>query len=111
MTRHHLTPKNPETADTIVIGYDRPLRTFFAQVYKDRDDAEPTFLLMAGYQTGEHPYAHTIIDLVSEYAYIPEDLYDALDDDRACAPFRTIQEVNTVTHWSEHGLAEPVPAT
>lgn len=101
MTQHHLTPTNPHIADNVVIGYDRPLSTFFVQVYKDRDD-EPNFLVWKG---GFHEItsAREAIDLVRPYAHIPDELQEALDDDLASAAFLT----NTFTRWSPTDRIEP----
>ena len=41
MSRHSLTPNAAQPAGTTVaIGWDRPLRTFFAQVLLTLDDGE-----------------------------------------------------------------------
>ena len=106
MTQHFLTPKNPKTADVVMIGHDRMLSTFFAQVYKETGD-DPNFVLWEGCARGQLPYADQVIDLVRDHAHIPDELWEALDDDRACAPFRTPEEANAVTRWSATGRVEP----
>jgi hypothetical protein len=102
MTQHHLTPTTPDIADKVVIGYDRPLSTFFVQVYKDNDDY-PDFLVWKGCTLGEISSAREAIDLVRPFAHIPDELQEALDDDLACAAFRT----NTFTRWTPNGRVEP----
>jgi hypothetical protein len=109
MTRHILTAKKNADVDFVVVGYDRPLSTFFAQAYKNTD-GEPDFKLWVGCTLQEIPYAADLIDRVSQYAHIPADLWETLDDDRICAPFRSMDESNAVTHWSAEHQIDPADA-
>ncbi|RLK58440.1 hypothetical protein [Actinokineospora cianjurensis] len=106
MTQHFLTPKDPEAANVVMIGHDRVLGTFFAQVYKDTG-ADPNLVLWEGSARGQLPYANQVIDLVRDHAHIPDKLWEALDHDRARAAFRTAEEANAVTHWSPTARVEP----
>jgi hypothetical protein len=106
MTQHFLTPKNPEIADVILIGHDRMLDTFFAQVYKNSGD-EPAWVLWKGCTRRELPYVSQVLHLVRDHAHIPDELWDALDHDRSRASYCTSQEANAVTHWSATGRIEP----
>lgn len=108
MTRHYLTPKNPQLADVVLVGYDRMLSTFYTQVYKRTDD-DPTMVVWEGDSHGQLPRTDQVIDLVRDHAYIPDELWYALDDDRFFAPGRTSQQSNAVTHWSTTGRVEPAP--
>lgn len=108
MTRHYLTPKDPQLADIVLVGYDRMLSTFYTQVYKRTDD-DPIMLVWEGSSYGQLPRADQVIDLVRDHAHIPDDLRDALDDDRLLASLRTSRESNAVTHWSTTGRVEPAP--
>lgn len=107
MTQHFLTPKNPEIANVVMIGHDRMLGTFFAQVYKDSGDDDQTWVLWEGCEYGQLPYAGQVIDLVRDHAHIPDELWEALDHDRSRASYCTSQEANAVTHWSATGRVEP----
>lgn len=108
MTQHFLTPKNPEQADVIIVGYDPPLSTFFAQVYKQTDD-EPAWVLWEGCRPGQLAYAYEVLDLVSGHAYIPDGLWDELDDDQLVKAQRTPREAGAVTRWSATGRVEAEP--
>lgn len=107
MTQHFLTPKTPERADVIMVGYDGPLSTFFAQVYKQTDD-EPVWVPWEGCTPGQLLYAYEVLDLVGDHAYIPDGLCDALDDDLEAGQ-RGSQEASAVTRWSATGRAEAEP--
>jgi hypothetical protein len=106
MTQHYLTPTFPEIADMIMVGYDRTFASFFAQVYKDTDD-EPTFIVDEGYPWAPLTNVDQVIDLVDDYAHIPDELRDALADDHTCAPTDTMEEASAVTRWSTTGRVEP----
>lgn len=107
MTQHFLTPKNPDTANVVTIGHDRMLNTFFAQVYKDSGDDDQTWVLWEGCEYGQLPYPRSVLDLVRDHAHIPDELWDALADDKAFAAMRTSQQANAVTRWSATGRIEP----
>ena len=48
MSRHEISAKQPGT--TVFVGWDRPLMTFFAQVFRaDRDDDEGPELWIGGF--------------------------------------------------------------
>lgn len=44
MSRHILTPKDPTTTTWVVVGWDRPLATYYAQVWPAGDDAPAVWL-------------------------------------------------------------------
>ncbi|GGN39789.1 hypothetical protein FHR83_006641 [Actinoplanes campanulatus] len=71
MTRHELTS---DGGFEVVVGWDRPLNTFFAQVFdvhKPEDDAE---VLWIGVSLREIHDPQQVIDAVRPYAQIPADL-------------------------------------
>lgn len=84
MSRYLLDPL--ATADTITaaaIGWDRPLESFFVQVFAGVDsDGEDNVILWTGTSPGELPTAAAAIALVQPYAAIPEDLNARLETDR-----------------------------
>ncbi|AOH87104.1 hypothetical protein AWL63_23280 (plasmid) [Sphingomonas panacis] len=81
MSRHNLHPK-AEIADVIsvTIGWDRPLQTFFAQVFfrteAEAEEGEP--LIWHGTAPGELPTAEAAIAIVAPFADIPTDLAERL---------------------------------
>ncbi|SHG74168.1 hypothetical protein [Streptoalloteichus hindustanus] len=109
MTRHYLTPTTPQIADYVVVGYDRPLNTFFAQVMKESTDDEPQCLLWKGCDDNDILNPREVIDLVRDYAHIPDALVDALTLDMLRAQYGSTEENNAVTHWSRTGRINPSP--
>ncbi len=81
MSRHDLQPKaeNPDVV-RVTVGWDRPLQTFFAQVFfrteAEEDEGEP--LIWRGTEPGELATAEAAIAVVALYADIPGDLADRL---------------------------------
>jgi len=92
MSRHELLPKGVNT-DIVgaAVGWDRPLQTFFAQVFF-RTEAEPDegeALIWRGTEPGELPTPEAAIALVAPYAAIPDGLTAQLDAEmRATAEVR-----------------------
>ena len=89
MSRHSLSPR-PGTPEILraVIGWDRPLQSFFAQVFvasavpgeEDGEDAGEV-LLWIGTEPGELPTPEAAIAVVESYAIIPSHLAEALRRD------------------------------
>lgn len=84
MSRYELTPRN-DLPDVIqaVVGWDRPLQTFFAQVFT-RTEAEPKegeATIWLGTEPGELPTPEAAIAVVAPYAEVPETLAAQLQDD------------------------------
>lgn len=81
MSRHELKPK-PDQVSVIkaVIGWDRPLQTFFAQVFTltEAGDEEGEATIWLGTEPGELASPEAAIAVVAPYAIIPEDLADRL---------------------------------
>jgi hypothetical protein len=85
MSRHNLAPR-PEQTDivAVAIGWDRPLQTFFAQVFT-RTEAEPDegeATLWVGCEPGELIEPEAAIALVAPFAQIPDDLAARLRAER-----------------------------
>lgn len=84
MSRYKLPGREPRYH--LVIGWDRPLYTFFAQVW-DRpcpmgDMEETAICLWVGCTRGEVTAADHLAEAVREYCDIPEDVLDQLERDK-----------------------------
>ena len=84
MSRHELQPR-PDSASVLraTIGWDRPLQTFFAQVFFVTDDEpeEGEALIWIGTEPGELLTAEAAIAVVAPHAIVPADLADRLTAD------------------------------
>ena len=81
MSRHDLQPK-ADKPDVVraTIGWDRPLQTFFAQVFfrtADEPD-EGEALIWVGTDLGEILTAEAAIAIVAPHAEVPDDLAEQL---------------------------------
>jgi hypothetical protein len=82
MSRYTITALDP--ALTVVIGWDRPLSTFFATVTDERiDDDEDRLLLWIGTDTAEVQRAEDLVTPLAPYAAITADHIATLRADRA----------------------------
>lgn len=83
MTRHLLTPISPEISQ-VVVGWDRPLQSYFAQVFSTTADGEDDLLVWIGV-LDRITDPKIVLDAVQPYTAIPDSLGDALlgDDNRA----------------------------
>ncbi|RSM68671.1 hypothetical protein DL991_41110 [Amycolatopsis sp. WAC 01375] len=102
MTMHHLTPRDPANADSVVVGYDHVLSTFFAKA-SHSSNTGPT-LWVGHTKPREITSATNVIAKVKRYAHIPGGLLRALQDDHDKVDQRTQTERNAVTHWSRTGI-------
>ncbi|RVT39194.1 hypothetical protein [Sphingobium algorifonticola] len=84
MSRYELDTR-PEAANVVraVVGWDRPLQTFFAQVFfltqEEPDEGEATIWL--GTEPGELPTPQAAIAIVEPHALVPADLVARLEAD------------------------------
>jgi len=62
-------------------GFDRPLATYFAQVFRGEPDCE-TELLWAGTSPGELATPTQVIELLMPYCEIPPEFAQTLEIDR-----------------------------
>ena len=82
MSRHDLTPLDPDTTSGVYIGWDRPLGSFFTHVYLADDDNEfdaPTFEIGSDFREVTDPAA--AIELASMYAKVSDDMAATLTAD------------------------------
>jgi hypothetical protein len=70
---------------TVVVGWDNPLSTFFAQVERiqDADDPRDPILLWIGSLLGEVTRAEQLADPLAPYAELTPELIERLRADRA----------------------------
>lgn len=92
MSRHTIRAKTPERHE-ITVGWDRPLRTFFAHVH-DRDilrridaeeiseDDEDPIILWVGGKHGECPTVEELAQRLEPYADIPAEIRAVLAEDK-----------------------------
>ncbi|WP_337847804.1 hypothetical protein [Sphingomonas sp.] len=84
MSRYELKPREdrPEIIKAVV-GWDRPLQTFFAQVFTRTADEpeEGEATIWVGTEPGELPTAEAAIAVVAPHAEIPADLAAVLRAD------------------------------
>ena len=73
MSRHDLTPFDP--AHEVVVGWDRPLDTFFAQVIDTTtdEDSDAREVLWIGTDFCEVPDPAAVIAAVAPFAAVPAD--------------------------------------
>lgn len=87
MSRHPLEVRADQpTIGEAFIGWDRPMRTFFVQVYATRDgkaeEDDDDLVLWRGTGFGEIAHAGAAIALVQPFAVVPEALAVALERER-----------------------------
>ena len=70
---------------TVVVGWDNPLSTFFAQVERNQDDDDPRdpILLWIGSELGEVAQAEQLAGPLAPYAALTPGLIEQLRADRA----------------------------
>jgi hypothetical protein len=69
----------------VVVGWDRPLQTYFVQVFDVRrsEDDERPLELWEGTEFQQIPSAYQLVELVRPWAEIPEATLDELEQERA----------------------------
>lgn len=86
MSRHDFEQTDPVTSIDyeITVGWDRPMQTYFAQVYAFEKGASsaPEPILWIGTGFCEHPEPENVIDAVRPYLTIPDNLHTILRADR-----------------------------
>ena len=66
MSRHVLMSKI--SGNTVTVGWDAPLQTFFAQVLRDAGDECDPVVLWLGTSTREYPVADSLVAPLQPYA-------------------------------------------
>jgi len=80
MSRYVLEALDPELV--VWVGWDPPLSTFFLQVEPPGMGGADELLVWAGTDMGEIATANRLIDLLREWAEVPDDLAATLEQDR-----------------------------
>ncbi|NUR59350.1 MAG: hypothetical protein HOV87_11875 [Catenulispora sp.] len=112
MSRHTLTPLAPFAKHTIVIGWDRPLRTYYVQVVNHsaaetdddtaaQDDASNPYI-RRGCDFEEITDAAAAVAIVRPYAEIPPGLVAQLKTEQANDPGRGVPVWQVCAH-DEYG--------
>lgn len=83
MSRHELAPR-PEQPDVTraVVGWDRPLRTFFAQVFEHDEAEKEAAVIWDGTGLDEIGSAAAALAIVAPYAIVPDGLEATLEAER-----------------------------
>ena len=83
MSRHELTPQAKAVVVTRgVVGWDRPLQTFFAQLFSIGDEGEEQAHVWIGTYPRELDSAAAALAVVATDCMIPEGLAAILETDR-----------------------------
>ena len=85
MSRHELKPLEGHRAITrVVIGWDRPLRTFFAQIFERSDDPDEDDVatLWEGTDLEEIASAAQALAIVAPFAVVPNGLEALLEGEK-----------------------------
>lgn len=66
----------------VIVGWDRPLETFFAQAFAKGEDDEDITIVWQGSYPGELPTPRSAIALIEAYCLVPDGLARQLETDR-----------------------------
>src|SRR3954451_9231344 len=80
----------------ILIGWDQPMNTFFAQVWAKRDDEEPVVWLGNAFDQVQEP--EEMAEDLEPFGAMPDDLLAVLRADRAVG-----DEEKSVQQWADMG--------
>jgi len=82
-SRRSIPARTPDL--TVIVGWDNPLSTFFAQVERIQDDLDPRdpILLWIGSEFGEVAQAEQLAAPLAPYAELTSELVERLRADRA----------------------------
>ena len=104
MSRHSIPSKDPN--HTVVVGWDPPLQTFFAQVrfveveLADDDEAEPEYFLDEGNTFQQHPILDNLLHLLAPFADVPDTTKLQLANDKATSTKPSALQVEMVKFLS-----------
>ena len=82
MSRHEVPAKRPGTS--VIVGWDNPMMTFFAQVLDEQaDEAADPILLWLGTQPGEVTRPEDLVHPLAPFAELTAPQLEQLRNDRA----------------------------
>ena len=99
MSRYELkSVRAPDHVIKAVVGWDRPLQTFFAQVFTrtEEDPVEGEATIWFGTEPGELPTPDAALAVVAPYVDVPDTLAESLAQD-----MRTSAGVRDGAHQAE----------
>jgi hypothetical protein len=79
MSRYTFEGSRPELS--IVVGWDNPLKTYFAQVWDGGGPGQGELRLWVGAGRDKVPTAEMLAELVAPYGEVPTDVLAQLDED------------------------------
>ena len=79
MSRYTFEGNRPELS--IVVGWDNPLKTYFAQVWDGGGPGQGELRLWVGAGRDRVPTAEALAELVAPYGDIPADVLEQLEED------------------------------
>lgn len=82
MSRHIVPLRFGVEATEAVIGWDRPLQTFFVQVFRDNGDGEGEAFIWGGTEFGEIETPEAAIRFLEPYCDVPKGLSATLQIER-----------------------------
>lgn len=88
MSRYSVSPREPiKPAVTITVGWDNPLRTYFAQVWQEPPDSEsddePQELVWIGTSYDEIQTVEAIAEAIAPWVDLSAELEEKLSADRS----------------------------
>ena len=100
MSRHTLDALSPR--HEVVVGWDRPMGTFFAQVIDlEAVDEDLNMILWVGGMYQEITRAFAVIEAVMPYAAPPTGLLAVLEAEREATRLDPDAMCNTIRDWRE----------
>ncbi|WP_155960593.1 hypothetical protein [Fischerella sp. PCC 9605] len=69
----------------ITVGWDKPLGTYFAQIWESEDSDEP--IVWVGDELKDVTSVHQLTEAIAPYCNIPQDIIDLLTTDQINEPF------------------------
>ena len=82
MSRHIVPLKSDVEATEAVIGWDRPLQTFFVQVFRDNDAGDDEAFIWEGTEFGEIETPEAALRFLEPYCDVPNGLSATLQIER-----------------------------
>lgn len=85
MSRYAIRP-HTDASLSVVVGFDHPLSTFFANVIRPAAEDDPSYaedeiVMMIGCFTAEVTTVDKLADIIRCYAYIPNEVREAMERD------------------------------